>query len=485
MCSARFRKICRLISLASVALLSVIHAAAAPPPNDTCAGAVVVPGSAVLPYLTAVITNLSAATTVGDPPPPTNCVAEVFSGIWFSYTPPVAGSYTFSVSGDTATTVLDTAMAIYSSAGNCSGLTLVACNDDEGELRSAINTPLTAGVTYYIVVWGAFSVPEPGSDSVQLRVSRPVVPANDTCANAVIVPPSGPFPYFTPTNDITLATLTGDPPVPTCYPDGRKSVWFRFTPTEGGSYFFTTGTDTATTIYETVMAIYQADTCSGYTQLACNYVLDGRAELTRALTALTRYHIVVWDADTNSPTHGETSLQLGVTRAARPELTTLPATQIASTSARLQGSFTLNSLAGRFWFEYGTTTNYGLRTTPRLINSGTVRPVLTNAVALSLTPGVLYHYRAVATNSLGTNYGTDLTFRWVNTRPQILSFIRQSGGYRLRFSAVSGQVYRVEASENLTSWSEVGTAQDLGGNAFEFLHAASAVPRRFYRVKGI
>jgi hypothetical protein len=475
-----------LFSLAGILTVSLGSSLAAPPPNDTCEGAVMVPSSAVLPYLTEVITNVSAATMVNDPSPPTTCYGgtdPVFHGIWFVYQPNASGNYTFSVSGDTATTLPDTAMAIYSSAGNCQG-SLLACNDDSGDRKSAIHLALTSGVTYYVVVWSILPG-EPGEDSVQLRVSRPVVPSNNTCDTPEFIPSSGPFPHFTSTNDITLATIAGDPPAPTCYADGRKSVWFRFNPTTSGTYLITTGPQTATTIFETVMAIYTSSTaCSGFTQVACDYTQDSRAEITQNLTAGTRYHIVVWDADPESPTHGETALQLAVTLVAPPTVTTLPATRIGSTNATLHGSFTPNGLLTRTWFEWGTSTSYGNRTAPtRLVGSG-VSPVLTNAVITGLTPGTTYHYRAVGTNSMGTNFGANATFVWTGTRPNITSLERQTAtSYRLRFNAVSGQIYRVEASENLINWADLGEAQDVGGSAFEFLDATAPAQRRFYRVK--
>jgi hypothetical protein len=478
----------RRFLLLSAALLStaIITAVAAPPANDTCPGAVVISSSAPLPYLTHVVTNVSAATSEGDPTAPTNCVASTFNGVWFAYQPAVSGNYTFSVSADTATTLLDSAMAVYSSVGNCAGLTLIACNDDEGDLKSAIHIGLTSGVTYYVLVWSAFLPADPGDDSVQLRVSRPVVPSNDTCANAEIIPASGPFPHFTPTNDITLATTVGDPPDPSCYSNGRKSVWFRFTPAASGNYFISTGTDTATTMHETVLAIYRSPTCSDYIPVACSYFEEDRAQMTRSLTAGTRYHIVVWDADTNSPTHGETSLQLAVAMVDRPTVITMSASQISSTNARLYGSFTPNALLTRTWFEWGTTTNYGNRTSPtRLVGSG-VRPVLTNMLVAGLTPGTVYHYRAVGTNSLGTNYGANMSFVWSGTRPNITSLERQpAGSYRLRFTGVPAQLYRVEASETLTNWIDFGVAQGVPGTGtFEFLDTTAPATRRFYRVKG-
>ena len=479
---------CRLLASATVLVLGLVansHAAA--PANDTCAGAVVIPGNAPLPYWTAVITNVSAANGGGDPASPACFDGPVTNGIWFAYQPTIAGSYTFSVSTDTATTFIDTAMGIYSASGSCGTLSLIGCSDDEGDLKSATNVVLSAGTLYYVVVWfkTAFLPAEPGEDWVQLKVSRPEVPGNDQCAGAELIPGTGPFPFFTSTNDITRATITADPPdMPGCSMHlGRKSVWFRFTPTNTGPYLISSGEDTATTIYDTILAIYRTSACGTYTNVQCSYGEGIRAEILRTLNENTRYYFVVWDAETNSPTYGETSLQLVVAPQRAPTVTTLPPSEISSTGARLHGSFLPNAVSTRVWFEWGTTTNYGNRTVTRLLGSG-VRTISTNLLISGLSPGTVYHYRAVGTNSLGTNYGANATFVWTNTKPHITSLEREpDNSYRVLFTGVSAQLYRMEASETLTGWTDLGPAQDLGGGNFQFFHAPGAVLRRFYRVK--
>ena len=70
------------------------------------------------------------------------------------------------------------------------------------------------------------------------------------------------------------------------------------------------------------------------------------------------------------------------------------------TAARLNGRLTPNGQATSWYFEYGTTQSYGLRTPTRNAGSGT------NAarVSFSLTglrPATTYHYRLVATNASG------------------------------------------------------------------------------------
>ena len=75
---------------------------------------------------------------------------------------------------------------------------------------------------------------------------------------------------------------------------------------------------------------------------------------------------------------------------AAPDVTTLPATQISSTNATLNAAV-IPSGPTYAWFEYGTTTNYGLATTPfQILNIGS--PNLSVNVS-NLSGATTYHYR--------------------------------------------------------------------------------------------
>jgi hypothetical protein len=420
--------------------------------------------------------------------PGVDCVASISSGVWYKFTPSASALYTFSVSYDTATTVADTGIAIYTSAAACSGpFTLVDCNDDQNDLRSAVLVSLSANVTYYILVYANsdFQNLQPGPPAIQLRVSKPAVPANDTCAGAEVIPGSGPFPYLTSTNDITLASGTGDPPFPTCSSSGFHSVWFRFTPSTSGIYSITMDTTTATTVYNPSMAIYTASgSCSGFTQVDCNFVPEHRPSIARSFTAGTLYYIVIWDADLSSPTPGSTSVQLRISNVQKPTVTTLAATAINSTGATLNETINPNSAATGTWFEWGTSISYGNRTSIRLVGNG-ASTIATNDLLSGLTAGTLYHFRAVGTNIAGTNFGVDLSFAWTNSPPHITSLDPlTNGNYRVRFTATPGQVYKLISSPTLTVWSEIGTASDLGNGNFEFIDAQVPAQTRFYQIKG-
>jgi len=90
-----------------------------------------------------------------------------------------------------------------------------------------------------------------------------------------------------------------------------------------------------------------------------------------------------------------------------PTATTDPATSLEKTAATLNG--TLDDDGGEFCdcgFEYGETTAYGTTTPTEGKETG---ETFSQAIS-GLTPGKHYHFRAIATNSAGTSYGSDRSF---------------------------------------------------------------------------
>ncbi len=91
--------------------------------------------------------------------------------------------------------------------------------------------------------------------------------------------------------------------------------------------------------------------------------------------------------------------------------------------ATLVGTLNPASQATTYYFQYGTTTAYGLQTSPVTIAAGST-PLTVTATAPGLQSGTVFHYRLVATHgsTSGTTYpvtatttstviGTDLTFQ--------------------------------------------------------------------------
>jgi hypothetical protein len=81
---------------------------------------------------------------------------------------------------------------------------------------------------------------------------------------------------------------------------------------------------------------------------------------------------------------------------------------VSTTAAQLRGGVYPNGVDTTYWWEYGTTTTYGHQTLATDIGSGTAPISVTDALG-GLQPATSYHYRLVAQNSFGTEYGYDFT----------------------------------------------------------------------------
>lgn len=225
------------------------------PANDQCAGAFTIPGAGPFPVAGSATTDVTDATVTGDPPAP-SCQSSISRSVWYTFTPAVSQTYrvTTCADGGSTSTVDDTVMAIYTSAGGCAGpftelattATTDGCDDDtcvNEALQSVIDTALNAGQTYYIVIWkfGA-TAPAAGNTAVQ-PIITPLTPApNDTCANPKSLELNIPFPTDTSGagvhNDYELVSSG-------CFSEGSaassatgRDVVYSFTAPATGEYSF-------------------------------------------------------------------------------------------------------------------------------------------------------------------------------------------------------------------------------------------------------
>jgi hypothetical protein len=89
------------------------------------------------------------------------------------------------------------------------------------------------------------------------------------------------------------------------------------------------------------------------------------------------------------------------------------AAPVYATSAVLNGSISPDGLTTTYYFEYGTSTAYGLTTASRTTDAdASVSETIGSLSALTT-----YHYRMVAANSAGTSYGPDRFFQTAAADP--------------------------------------------------------------------
>ncbi|MEI6607024.1 MAG: cadherin-like beta sandwich domain-containing protein, partial [Verrucomicrobiota bacterium] len=93
-----------------------------------------------------------------------------------------------------------------------------------------------------------------------------------------------------------------------------------------------------------------------------------------------------------------------------PVSVTAAATSLTSSGATLNGIVNANSNSTTVSFEYGLTASYGTTVagTPSPLTGGESTAATANISGL--TSATTYHYRVIATNSLGTTPGADMTF---------------------------------------------------------------------------
>jgi tripartite motif-containing protein 71 len=99
-----------------------------------------------------------------------------------------------------------------------------------------------------------------------------------------------------------------------------------------------------------------------------------------------------------------------------PSATTEAASNVKTIESTLNGTVNPDGLATKYHFEYGTTASYGKTTSEASAGSGTSN-VKKSQTATGLSGGTEYHFRIVATNSIGTTYGGDKTFKTSTISP--------------------------------------------------------------------
>ena len=126
------------------------------------------------------------------------------------------------------------------------------------------------------------------------------------------------------------------------------------------------------------------------------------------LTASTTYHFRIVTTNSAGTRYGSDETFTTLPPTGFPIVTTKPATNVATFAATLNGLLDPHGLTTNVRFQYGTTTNYGHHTAMQSQTGNTYRNIA--AAIGGLAGNTTYHFRIVATNSVGTRYGNDRTF---------------------------------------------------------------------------
>ena len=128
-------------------------------------------------------------------------------------------------------------------------------------------------------------------------------------------------------------------------------------------------------------------------------------EAIAGLSAGTTYHFRISATNAAGTSKGEDRT---FTTIAAPTATIEPASDVSANKATLNVLINPKGAATTYQFEYGPTTAYGMKApaTPQGIGSG-FSPVPISTTVSGLTEGTTYHYRVVATNSVGKTNAAD------------------------------------------------------------------------------
>lgn len=190
----------------------------------------------------------------------------------------------------------------------------------------------------------------------------------------------------------------------------------------GGSVYSSSyyGFSTGTPYY---LKIVRDESAGTYGTLYCYIYSDAArtnllATLSRVLHSKEDFQYVYCCQSYNNPLYNDTNYINGFTDSldllVPGTVTTDAASDTESATATLNG--TLDDDGGEVCacgFEWGETTAYGNTTSTQSKNTG---GSFAQAIT-GLSPKTTYHYRAIATNSAGTSYGSDRTFTTLAAEP--------------------------------------------------------------------
>ncbi len=246
-------------------------------------------------------------------------------------------------------------------------------------------------------------------------------------ADGIFTTPAPPVAVTSPATSVapTSATLNGS-----VDPNGRATTWY-----------FEFGTSTS---YGSKTAERSAGAGSS------------TANVSGSVTGLARGRLYHYRLVATSDAGTSRGADRTFTTLSVPTVATGSASSIGLTSGRLNGTVIPNGQATTWYFEYGTSTSYGSKTTARSAGSGTGTARVSSSLT-RLRTSTTYHYRLVATNGSGTTFGSDRSFS-TSLAPAVRTGSVQNGG-----STTATLTGAVDPRGRATSWYfEYGTSTSYG-----------------------
>ena len=244
--------------------------------------------------------------------------------------------------------------------------------------------------------------------------------------------------------------------------NGPTAYWFQYGPT--ASY----GSTTATNLLGTV---------SGLASVSVNAALSG-------LTQGSVYHYSLVASNSAGTSTGS---DIVVTTLLNPTAITLTASNLAYSSATLDGSVNPNGNAATYWFQYGTSsTKFGSFSTTNSLASGS-SPVIVTYSATSLTNGAKYFYTLYSSTAAGVANGVTNSFTVpAVTAPNLVGTTVSSGNVVFNFTNVTGASFSVLATNNLlaplATWPVIGHPVEfpVGSGNYSFTNTVGTNVQQFY-----
>jgi len=153
-----------------------------------------------------------------------------------------------------------------------------------------------------------------------------------------------------------------------------------------------------------------------------------------------------------------------------PTVNTSSASATSQTSATLNGFVTPNGASTNAWFEWGSTPTYGMSTTA--INYGTTATSFSNVIT-GLAVNTTYYFRAVAQNSQGIVYGTQMSFVTGVSSWTVVSVSTRNADVSTDLAILNGYV-DPNFTNDTVRWFEWGTSTSLGNTTTILSHGSIA-----------